>query len=344
MTGQKKFTARVKKNLPPHRAQRPAVDVAGRMPDAIVKPSRLAAVDGDDSSKIAVIGVGRLGGSLARALVHAGFSLIALVDSDRRAAQNTAAACGRGTRVVSLAALPEGLTHIFICVPDDSIAGTARALAVESRIEPTAIVAHCSGALSVAALGSLKGKTQRLASMHPAQTFSGAEDDWRRFEDIYFALEGDAAAVSNLQHLVGKLGSRCITLTADEKTLYHIGCVFMSNYIIALQSAAADCLRKIGLREDEALALFRPLLKTTCEHVDFSGLQAALTGPIARGDVDTVDRHLQTLSRQQQQQTLRLYVRLGLQLVRLLAEHSPGGLSENQQKIAELLSSQQDGK
>ncbi|MBN2355046.1 DUF2520 domain-containing protein [candidate division KSB1 bacterium] len=294
------------------------------------------------AEKIGIIGVGRVGRSMALALTRIGIPVAAVCDRRIRVAEAMAKACGPQTCAIPLNQLPRALSVILICVPDDAISLVAEELVAHADIAADTVAAHCSGALTSAALAPLRSKTQLLASMHPVQTFPGAKDDWQRLSGIYFALEGEPTAVMRLQTIVTALNSKAITLLPEHKALYHIGCVFASNYLIALQDAAAQCLKASGLKEREALTLFKPLQQTTWRNIEQEGLIGALTGPIARGDVGTITEHLKALA-SHVPQAQEVYIQLGLQLL-LLLKRATGKLSVDQRQIETLLLSERKEK
>ena len=266
--------------------------------------------------KIAIIGAGRLGRSLARALCEVGGIVAAVHDIDRRRARSCVALCGSQTRASSLSELPADLTLIFLTVPDDAVSECAAALA-QLPLSEDCVVAHTSGALPSDALDPLRGRTRLLASLHPVQTFSGAGNDWKRLFDIYFGFEGYRPVLTRLRPLVKKMGGEVFIIPKRHKGMYHIGCVFASNFLVSVLSAATEVLQVVGFDQEQAIRIFEPLSQATLDNVKRHGTAGAATGPITRGDLGTVSHHLSDLNRCSPQ-LLALYRTLAGQLCDLM--------------------------
>ena len=245
--------------------------------------------------KVGIVGAGKLGGSLARALCEAGVKVVAITDIVLERASAKVRMCGDETCAVPVADLPNDLTMVLITVSDDAIAEVAGILASTDKINKKCVVAHSSGALSSMVLSSLRRKTKLLASFHPIQTFSGSEDDWQRLFGIYFSLEGHQQALPRLRTLVDKLRSREFEIPADKKELYHLSCVMASNFLVVLQAAATQVMSNLSINEKRAFALLEPLIYATLDNIKIMGHVGALTGPIVRRDIGTIERHLKAL-------------------------------------------------
>jgi len=246
--------------------------------------------------KVGIVGAGKLGGALARALCEAGVRVVAITDIILARATSKAQMCGDDTCAVPLAEIPNDLTMVLVAVSDDTISRVARFLADSQKIDRKCVVAHTSGVLSSSILSPLKKSTKLLASIHPVQTFSGLDDDWKRFFGIYYGLEGDQHALPRIRTLVDNLRGREVEIPADKKELYHLSCIMASNFLIALQAAASKVMTEIGIAEDRAFALLEPLINATLDNIKILGPAKALTGPIVRHDIGTIERHIQALS------------------------------------------------
>ena len=280
--------------------------------------------------RIALIGAGRVGSSLAGALHHAGLEVEFIVDRDAAAARAAAALCG-ATPAVTLAALPEGgPALIFLTVPDDAIAAAAAELAAAAKAGPGTAVVHCSGSLPAAILAPLRPHTRRLASMHPLQSFAGRRQEWRRWRGIHIALEGEEETVVLLEEIARQLQSRPFRLTAGAKTDYHIACVLLSNCLVGLYDAADELLAGVELPAEEKRAMTEPLLRNTIANVIASGPGAALTGPVSRGDTGTITAHLRALAAERPG-LLELYRTLSLRLVKLAEQEGRLTLLQSEQ-------------
>jgi len=185
---------------------------------------------------------------------------------------------------------------VALAVPDDALAACVADLARSGAVGPGHVVLHLSGALTsdvLAPLGALGAKT---GSMHPLVAFAAdATAAARQFRGATFALEGSLQAVALADAVVRRLGGVPVTLAPELKPVYHAGAVFASNYLVALVSVAARLLEEAGLSREGALAALAPLSRATLENLAAAGPAASLTGPVARGDVATVRRHLMAL-------------------------------------------------
>jgi predicted short-subunit dehydrogenase-like oxidoreductase (DUF2520 family) len=269
-----------------------------------------------NDENIAIVGIGRLGYSLAIALSETGWMVSALSDRIYQKADSTRKLCGEHTRVFPLDQLPADITCVFLTVPDDAIAEVVDQLVISDHLSRETVVVHTSGALSSRVLHPLSKQTPLLAAVHPVQTFSGAAEDWKRLMNIYFGVEGDAAALERLNPVISSLQGTAVLISADQKAFYHLSCVVASNFAVALQTLAIHILTHIGVKEQQAIQLLHPLATASIDNVQKKGPVKALTGPITRGDVGTVTRQLEAL-RNQFPEYLSLYKSFGKMLVDL---------------------------
>ena len=168
--------------------------------------------------------------------------------------------------------------------------------------------------------------------MHPLIAFSPEPSlVARQFRGATFALEGNLAAVAVADTIVRRLGGSPVTMAPELKPLYHAGAVFASNYLVTLVAVAARLLEDAGIAREEALAALAPLARATLENVEAAGPVVALTGPVARGDVATVRRHLMSLSHADAE----LYRAVGRETLKLARQ---AGLDEGKaSRLEELL-------
>lgn len=267
---------------------------------------------------IGILGAGRLGGSLAAALARAGYPVRA-VASRAPASAARVAALAAGARVLDAAALAAACDLVFITTGDAAVP----VVAATTPWRPGQTVAHCSGVLSLDALDPARDAGAAVASFYPMQTFAGepAPADW---EGITVALEGGDADRARLAGLAAALGARTLTLEPEQKALYHAAAVMLSNYTVALMSASARLWQALGFERTAAVAALLPLLRGTERNLARHGLPGALTGPIARGDVETIERHVRALD-QWAPDLLPLYAVLARPAIALALEQ--GGLT-----------------
>lgn len=244
--------------------------------------------------RFSVIGPGRVGLALAAAMLAAGHTLVDLLGERPQAARDAQRRLGAGRVVSSLSELDGTVDWLWLTTPDDRIAEVAQALAAAGVMRPGALVCHASGALPAATLAPLEAGGCLIASIHPLQTFA------RRWPpaplaDGIMVIEAEGEALRRCERLVAALGGRALTLTPGSKALYHAAACVAANHLIGLQACAVELLIRSGIPAEEAWPALWPLVKRTVDNAA-EGLVAALTGPIERGDVATVRRHLSALA------------------------------------------------
>jgi predicted short-subunit dehydrogenase-like oxidoreductase (DUF2520 family) len=185
---------------------------------------------------------------------------------------------------------------VLLTVSDDAIETVCRDLARERAFLEGAVIVHCSGVLTSDILSSARtGQSCRVASMHPLQTFPTVDAAIGRLRGTYCFCEGDESALPLVEELIGKIGMEAVWIEASAKALYHAAAVMASNYLVGIMDAALAVAEKAGIERSTAWPALEPLVMTTIANVSHMGPAKALTGPIARGDVETVKRHLQSL-------------------------------------------------
>ena len=236
---------------------------------------------------IIIIGAGRLGTALGHALTDAGMKVKAVADRSPAAAGKALRSIGRGSATSDNVRAARAGQVLFLCVPDASIAGVAEELAASDIDWRGKLVFHCSGLLSSSVLGPLRRRGARTASSHPAQSFPAKGAKPFPFRGIQVGVEGQAQAIAWLRPVLRRLGAEPFRLRPGDKPLYHAACSLASNHIVALLD--------VGFSNKKALAILLPLAQGTLHNVNKVGPEAALTGPIVRGDAATVQKHLDAL-------------------------------------------------
>jgi len=205
---------------------------------------------------------------------------------------------------------------IILSVPDDEIEYVCKS----GPWQPGSSIVHCSGALSMDVLASAAERGAKTGSIHPLQTFAGGGDPVARMADIAYALEAsDDSLHDMLDTFVHALGGRPQWIRSEDKPLYHASAAMASNYLVALLGDASKLWESFGVSRDQGLHALLPLVKGTMDNLRGIGFPDALTGPIARGDVETVGIHLQALS-QSQPDILPSYVAMGKRTIALALE------------------------
>ena len=245
---------------------------------------------------VGFVGAGKVGCSLARYLQQEpmlrqpGF-LSRSVEHAREAARFC-----EGFVYASLADLARDSQLIFLTVPDGAIREIAEDLAACGVDLAGKIVVHCSGATSSETLAACREVGAHVASMHPLYAVSSRFDCWHELGHAWFTLEGDDEAVCLLEAALDRLGNKHARIDAADKVRYHAAAVMASNLVVGLYHEAAAQLAACGLSQDDAEAALASLFLGNAEHVAHDGCVAALTGPAARGDTQTIEAHLSCLS------------------------------------------------
>lgn len=209
--------------------------------------------------------------------------------------------------------IPEDTTVLLLAVPDDALHEVANHVALSGRTPRGCAALHLSGALSTDVLAPLHAAGYSVGSLHPLQTVADPWSGAERLTGCAYAVAGEPAALSAARRIVDSLGGHALVIPPALRPLYHAAAVFASNYVLAAAAVVARTLAESGIPEDEAVAAALPLMRGTLDNVEQLGFRAALTGPVARGDIDTVRLHLSRLSGPER----RLYCAVGLQTVQL---------------------------
>jgi predicted short-subunit dehydrogenase-like oxidoreductase (DUF2520 family) len=249
-----------------------------------------------NKATITLIGAGNLAQALGPALKAAGYQ-IEFIAARETASSRRRAAMLAGTLEAHTQSLNDAGPHseiVWICHTDDALAETAKLLARKPGWSGK-IVFHSSGALSSDVLSPLKREGAHTASLHPMMTFvPGATP---RMEEVPFAVEGDSRAVAVARRIVRDLGAESFAIKKAAKPLYHALGSFSSPLIVAALVTAERVGRGAGLTASQTRRLMAPILRQTMKNYAERGAAAAFSGPIKRGDLNTVLRHLKELKR-----------------------------------------------
>lgn len=185
---------------------------------------------------------------------------------------------------------------VFISVQDDHLSIVTEQLCDPSTNFKNKIIVHTSGAHSSKILSPLKKQNAQIASAHPIYAFSENDPDKISLKNVYFDLEGDASAVEILTSLFQKVGINTIKITAEQKLAIHTASVFYSNYFVGLAQVAQMVLQASQISPDNYWQPFVPLIQSTIHNLSSKTPEEALTGPIKRGDIQTIEKHLNFLN------------------------------------------------
>lgn len=259
---------------------------------------------------VGIIGAGTVGSALAVVLARAGYSIAGVASRNPESAQALAARLPGKVPALDAQAVVDRADLVLLAVPDDAIQAVATGLAWPAG----RAVVHCSGAatsdlLTPAAAGS------RTGSFHPLQTFAGVDEAIALLPNSTFAIEtADERLAPALEELAVAIGARSIRLRAEDKAAYHLSAVLVSNYLVTLTQLATDLWAGFGRTPAEARQALVPLIEGATRSIAIAGLPDCLTGPVARGDLGTIEGHRQVLL-ERRPDLLGVYRELGLQTV-----------------------------
>jgi predicted short-subunit dehydrogenase-like oxidoreductase (DUF2520 family) len=245
---------------------------------------------------IAIIGVGKVGTALGALAVRAGYRVTAVAGRNRRRTEEAASRIGAEVPVLSPREAAGRADLVLLAVPDDAIEASCHELVTARSFARGSLVAHCSGALSSECLAPARQELGcQVASFHPLQSFPTVEAALASLPGSYCFDEGDEAALAALEELGAAIGAHCVRIDTEHKALYHAAAVMACNYLTGLLDAALTLAASARIERRTAWQAFEPLIRATVENISELGTEAALTGPIARGDRRTLTTHLAAL-------------------------------------------------
>jgi len=273
--------------------------------------------------KISIVGPGKVGTTLALALKQRGHTVVSVVGRSKPNARRCAGlvSCERyGNRMSDI---DPRTNLIIVATPDSAIRSVAEELALSSSLDLRTVTAfHVSGVFTSDALSPLAKRGVLCFSLHPIQTFSETQTPAARvasLKGISYGFEGNDRAQKLARRLVKELGGTLRVVPKERKILYHTACVFASNYLLTAIDAAETIGKELRWKTPGP---FGPLIGQTVANARKRGSADVLTGPIARGEVETVKAHLEQL-RSRYPELLPLYRALGLRTVEIAERKKP---------------------
>ena len=260
--------------------------------------------------KIGFIGAGTVGTALAVRLSGKGYPVVAVSSRTKASAHRLAAAVPGCQAYDGAQAVADNAQLVFITTPDDVIAQVV----AEFQWHPGQGVVHCSGAAATDILEPARERGADVGGFHPLQTFASVTYAVENLPGSTFAIEADEPLLSTLQEMAIALEGSWVRLGAGDKVLYHAAAVVACNYFVTLVKLATDLWQSFGVPPQQATRALIPLLRGTLNNLDNVGLPHCLTGPIARGDLGTIKKHIFALERAAPG-LLTTYRELGLQTI-----------------------------
>jgi predicted short-subunit dehydrogenase-like oxidoreductase (DUF2520 family) len=272
-----------------------------------------------------IIGCGSVGRTMGRLWAeHSVFSIGDVLNRSQQSAKSAVSFMGAGRPKASLGQMKRADVFL-IGAPDDRLADCCRGLADSGLLDPDNIVFHCSGAIRSAELGLAKERGASIASVHPVKSFADPALCVETFAGTYCGIEGDPDAAAVLSRSFEAVGGRMFSIDPEHKEIYHAASVFSCNYLTALLEIGLQAYARAGIARETAFAIVEPIVRETIDNVLKLDTTDALTGPIARGDYETVAKQIAALNAWEPDYC-ELYKRLGG--VALILSRSQGAASE----------------
>ena len=287
--------------------------------------------------KLGFIGAGRAATALALGLQEQGYCIAAVSSRTPSSAESLAGRIDGCAYYTDLQSVADTCDLVFITTPDSAIESVARQL----QWRAGAWVAHCSGAESTDILEAAREQGALVGSFHPMQTFPGTENAAASLLGIAYAVEGPPPLADALKEMAHALGGWPVEIDPQDRALYHLSGFLACGAVVALMAQASELWKVMGYSREEGQEVLLPILRSTVDSLETRGIPAALTGPISRGDISTVIKHLDALE-SRAPSVLPIYCRTALGAVSLSMEK--GGIDGRiEQELIHLLEKRLSG-
>ncbi|MFC2020428.1 Rossmann-like and DUF2520 domain-containing protein [Chloroflexota bacterium] len=243
--------------------------------------------------KVGIIGTGTVGTALSIRLNDRGYQVVAVSSRSQTSADKLAKEISGCHAVNNNQAVADAAELVFITTPDAAIP----LVASEVRWHSGQSVVHCSGADSTDTLEPARKSGAEVGAFHPLQTFANVKQAINNIPGSTFAIEAVEPLLTTLKDMAAALGGYCIELRASDKVIYHAAAVIACNYMVTLVKLATDLWQTFDIPTDEATRALMPLLRGTLNNIDNVGIPQCLTGPLARGDTGTINKHIDALEK-----------------------------------------------
>lgn len=243
--------------------------------------------------QLGFIGAGTVGTALAVRLTEKGYPVVAVASRRFESAEQLAGQVQGCHAYENNQAVADKAEVVFITTPDMAIPVVTGQLKWHSGQS----VIHCSGADSLDVLEPARLAGARVGGFHPLQTFAGVQIAIENLPGSTFGLEAEEPLLGILKEMVQALKGDFVILRAADKVAYHAAAVMACNYLVTLVKLSTDLYQTFGVSRDQATHSLMPLLKGTLNNIANIGIPNCLTGPIARGDTGTVQKHLNALAK-----------------------------------------------
>ena len=250
-------------------------------------------IKNNTKDRVAVLGPGKVGTAVGYLLHKAGYDIVALAGRTEESARKALPFTG-GNIFSSFAVAAARADCILITTTDDAIRIVCEKIAKDG-VRPESKVIHMSGAGGLDLLESARRAGASVGSIHPIQSFADVQGAIENIPGSTFGITVDENIKDWALQFVSDLGGHPFFVSEADKPLYHAAACMASNYLVALMHMVEEIYRSLGLNQEEAIRAFWPLVKGTLLNIETKGTVQSLTGPIARGDAGTIEKHLQAI-------------------------------------------------
>lgn len=291
------------------------------------------------NKNVIIIGAGKIAYSIVPALLESGYNIPIIISRKIESARGLAGKFGIRNYSNGYKDIYTGGGIIFLCVPDNEIKAAAKELSKLRLRFRNFIFVHLSGALDISCLNSLEKKNGRTASLHIMQTFPSKRPV--HIKSCYAAIETDSNDTEKiLFDLAQKISLKPFKLKSNAKTFYHLAGVFASNFLTGNLFSAETAFNKTGNKNIDFFELISPIVFSTLSNIKKAGTANALSGPVERGDIQTIKKHLAVLkkdaSKTKNNFLLLSYIEQSLNLLEV-AEMKHEDFRDNYKEIKTLL-------
>jgi predicted short-subunit dehydrogenase-like oxidoreductase (DUF2520 family) len=265
--------------------------------------------------RIGFIGAGKVGTAFGIYLKQKGFKIAGYFSRTRQSGSRSAANTA-SLYYSDLNQLIEETDIIFITATDDQIENICLQLCQTSSLRQGQIIIHMSGALPSTILSSAKAFGCHIYSLHPLLAFADIEKSVCDLPEARFCLEGDEERMYAIEEMLQVCGNKYFKLKSEQKALYHASACMLSNYLVTLVHNGLKIMESIQIANSTAFDAMLPLINCTLQNILEFGSEKALTGPISRGDINTVAKQLDAINTSSPEQ-LALYASLSEETIKL---------------------------
>ncbi|MEK9136796.1 MAG: DUF2520 domain-containing protein [Bacteroidota bacterium] len=250
---------------------------------------------------IAIVGAGKVGSVLGRILIENGQKIVCVVSRTKKSAGVAARFLKCKNYSASLAAIPPSTDLILITTPHAAVEHVVHGLVEVEHLKFKRLsVCHASGMLTADVLAPLRKKGATVFSFHPLQTFPrdfSPKDIVPTARGIYYGVDGTPNALKRARLLARRLEGKVMEVKPEMRAFYHAACVVASNHLTTLLSILETMAGHLGLKEKDFYRVFKPIVMATLHNVERTSPAAALSGPVARGGVETVADHFASIKK-----------------------------------------------